>query len=105
MVMKPPTGGPSTGPISAGIVSQAREPTSSFFGTVRRITSRPTGTIMAPPTPCTIRAPMISGIELERPASAEPSANTAIAARNTSRAPSRSASQPDTGMKTARLSR
>ena len=27
--MKPPTGGPTTGPISAGTVSQASEPTSS----------------------------------------------------------------------------
>ena len=49
--MKPPTGGPITGPISAGTVSQASEPTSSRFGTDFRITSRPTGTIMAPPIP------------------------------------------------------
>ena len=52
VVMKPPSGGPITGPISAGMVSQASAEISSDFGTVRRMTSRPTGTIMAPPMPC-----------------------------------------------------
>ena len=51
VVMKPPSGGPITGPIRAGMVSQASAEISSDFGTVRRITSRPTGTIMAPPMP------------------------------------------------------
>ena len=49
--MKPPSGGPITGPIKAGMVSQARAEISSDFGTVRRITNRPTGTIIAPPMP------------------------------------------------------
>ena len=49
--MKPPSGGPITGPISAGMVSQASAEISSDFGTVRKMTSRPTGTIMAPPMP------------------------------------------------------
>ena len=64
VVMKPPSGGPTTGPISAGTVSQARAPTSSDFLTDRRITSRPTGTIIAPPIPWTTRqstsSPMVS---------------------------------------------
>ena len=55
VVMKPPSGGPITGPISAGMVSQASAEISSDFGTVRRMTSRPTGTIMAPPMPWTMR--------------------------------------------------
>ena len=70
--MKPPTGGPTTGPISAGTVSQASEPTSSVFDTVRRITSRPTGTIIAPPMPWTTRAKTISPIELDSPHRIEP---------------------------------
>ncbi len=55
MVMKPPSGGPITGPISAGMVSQASAEISSDFGTVRKMTSRPTGTIMAPPMPWMMR--------------------------------------------------
>ena len=51
VVMKPPSGGPITGPIRAGMVSQASAEISSAFGTVRKMTSRPTGTIMAPPMP------------------------------------------------------
>ena len=61
MVMKPPSGGPITGPISAGTVSQASAEISSAFGTVRRMTRRPTGTIMAPPMPWTMRNRMKSG--------------------------------------------
>ena len=54
--MKPPSGGPSSGPISAGIVTQAMALTSSRLSTVRTSTSRPTGVIIAPPMPCTMRA-------------------------------------------------
>ncbi len=61
MVMKPPSGGPITGPISAGMVSQASAEISSAFGTLRRITSRPTGTIMAPPMPWRMRKATKSG--------------------------------------------
>ena len=53
--MKPPSGGPIIGPISAGTTSQASAETSSCFGIMRRITRRPTGTIIAPPMPCTMR--------------------------------------------------
>ncbi len=53
--MKPPSGGPSTGPSSAGMVSQASAEIISDLVTLRRITSRPTGTIIAPPRPCTMR--------------------------------------------------
>ena len=54
--MKPPSGGPTTGPTRAGMVRVASACTSSSSGTLRRITSRPTGTIMAPPMPCRKRA-------------------------------------------------
>ena len=44
------------GPSSAGTVSQAIAATSSCFAAVRSSTSRPTGTIIAPPMPCRTRA-------------------------------------------------
>ena len=99
--MKPPTGGPSTGPISAGVVTQAMAPTSSRLLMVRTSTRRPTGVIMAPPMPCTMRATTKSVSELDSAQPIEPSTNTAIAARNTVRAPKRSAVQPLAGMNTA----
>ena len=53
--MKPPSGGPTIGPTSAGIVTHDSACTISDFGIVRSSTSRPTGTIIAPPVPCTNR--------------------------------------------------
>ncbi len=105
MVMRPPIGGPRTGPISAGVVTQAIAPTSSRLLMVRTSTMRPTGVIIAPPTPCTMRATTKSVSELERAQPIEPSTKTAIAARKTVRAPNRSAVQPLAGMKIASDSR
>ena len=56
MVMKPPSGGPITGPISAGTVTQAIALTSALLSIERSSTSRPTGVIIAPPMPCRMRA-------------------------------------------------
>ena len=53
--MKPPSGGPTTGPTSPGIDTQAIASMSSRFGTERSSASRATGIIMAPPAPCTTR--------------------------------------------------
>ena len=105
MVMKPPSGGPITGPIIAGMVSQASAEMSSDFGTVRRMTSRPTGTIMAPPMPWMMRYSTKSGSDWAKPQAAEPSVNMTMAARNTVRAPNLSATQPLKGMNTASDSR
>ena len=104
-VMNPPTGGPSSGPMRAGMVSQASASTSSALGMARSRMMRPTGTIMAPPRPCRARAATSSPSEDERPQATDPSVKTAMATRNTCRAPNRSASQPLIGMKTVRLSR
>ena len=71
------------------------------FRTIRR----PTGTIMAPPKPCKIRAATNSGSEFENPQNTEPIVKITIAVRKTVRAPNRSAIHPLIGMKTARLSR
>ncbi len=57
MTMRPPTGGPSSGPMVDGICSQAIAFTSSDFELERSSTSRPTGTIIAPPIPWMMRAP------------------------------------------------
>ena len=56
MVMKPPSGGPITGPISAGTVTHAIALTSALLSIERSSTSRPTGVIIAPPRPWTMRA-------------------------------------------------
>ncbi|GJD74853.1 hypothetical protein CFIICLFH_3092 [Methylobacterium goesingense] len=75
------------------------------MGTLRRITRRPTGTIMAPPTPWKNRAATKPTSEFEAAQASEPAMNTPRAIRNTVRAPNRSAIQPLIGMKIARLTR
>ena len=52
MTRKPPNGGPRIGPIWAGTISQVIALTNSALDTERSSTSRPIGTIMAPPIPC-----------------------------------------------------
>ena len=79
--------------------------TSSSRPTVRTITIRPTGTIMAPPMPCRKRAATKKPKECAIPQSMELTMNIAIAEQNTIRPPIRSVSQPDIGIKTARLTR
>ena len=79
MVMNPPSGGPITGPTSAGTVTQAIALTSALLSIERSSTSRPTGVIIAPPMPCTIRAMTKSVTEAERAQPIEPSMKTAIA--------------------------
>ena len=69
------------------------------------MTSRPTGFISAPPTPCSTRVATIIESEVEAPHSAELMVKTATAVQNTVRAPNRSAIQPLIGMNTARLRR
>ena len=67
--------------------------------------SRPTGVIIAPPNPCTMRIVISIGRLFASPHSADPPAKISTAAQNTRRAPKRSAIQPLTGMNTARLKR
>ena len=89
--MKPPTGGPRIGPIVAGIISQAMARTSSAFDTARNITSRPTGDIIAPPAPCSMRAATRKDRLGACAQAIDPSVNKPIAERNTVREPKRSA--------------
>src|SRR3954463_10955577 len=103
--MKPPSGGPITGPTSAGTVTHAMALTSALLSIERNSTNRPTGVIMAPPAPCTIRAITKWVTEEDSAQPIEPTMNTAIAIENTARAPNRSAVQPLAGMNTASDSR
>src|SRR3954453_21283559 len=103
--MKPPSGGPITGPISAGTVTHAMAATRALLSMERSSTSRPTGVIIAPPMPCRIRAMTKSVTEDDSAQPIEPAMNTAIAIENTIRAPKRSAVQPLAGMNTASDSR
>src|SRR5580700_7129301 len=104
-VTKPPTIGPTVGPIIAGIVIQFIAETRPDRGKLRSRIRRPTGVIIAPPNPCRPRITSIIGRLDDKPHRADPAAKIAIATQNTTRVPSRSAIQPLTGMKTARLNR
>ena len=103
--MKPPSGGPSTGATRAGQVRIAIALIMRSFGVPRSTTRRPTGTIIAPPMPCSTRIAMNAPSESARPHSSDAPVNTAIAAANTVRAPIRSATQPLIGISTPSVSR
>ena len=105
VTMKPPIGAPRSDPNTAGAVRNDMARINSPLGTVRSMTRRPTGTIMAPPTPCSSRATIKAPSDCAAPHMSELAVNTAMAAANTDRAPKRSATQPLTGMNTARLER
>ena len=90
--------------MSAGQVSSAVARRMPLGGVVRSTTSRPTGTMKAPPTPCSARAAMKNHAAVENPQSAELSVNSAIAAVSTARAPKRSTAQALGRMKIATVS-
>ncbi len=71
----------------------------------RRITMRPTGTIMAPPIPCRKRAATKKTNEVDNPHSIELAMKTQWRCERSLRPPKRSAIQPEIGMNTARLTR
>ncbi len=103
--MAPPNSGPAMRPMAGGTVNQTMAATMRSGGTLRSRIRRPTGTIMAPPRPCSTRNSTSEGSELAAPHRAEPSAKKAMAPQKTRRAPKRSAHQPLIGRNTARLSR
>ncbi len=78
--------------------------TSSDFAKACTIVRRPTGTIMAPPHPWRMRHATSTCRSLDRPHKRDPSVKSPIADANTTRVPNLSATQPLTGMNTARLS-
>jgi hypothetical protein len=83
------------------MVSQAIAPTRSFLAVARTSTRRATGTIIAPPMPCTKRDSTNSSRLSDMAQNIEPTTNTPSAQRKTRLAPNRSAIQPETGMKMA----
>ncbi len=101
--MRPPAIGPSIGPISPGMATKVMARISSDLSNVLTMVRRPTGSIIAPPKPCRMRAATSMWILLEMPHRNEPRVKIPIAEANTRRVPKRSAIQPLTGMKTARL--
>ena len=92
------------GPTSDGMATKPMARTSSALGKVRTMVSRPTGTIMAPPAPCRMRKATSRRTSFDSPHSTEPTVKMPMADANTRLVPKRSATQPLTGMNTARLS-
>jgi hypothetical protein len=68
-------------------------------------TSRPTGTIIAPPIPCRTRVSVSMASPVDAAHSADATVNTSTARKNSRRAPIRSASQRLSGMNTATVTR
>lgn len=90
--IKPPTVGPSNGPIKAGMITKFIAMSNSDLGKVRMMVSRPTGIIMAAPIPCMMRAATSMGTLKDRPQRTEENVKIATAVLNTRRVPKRSAS-------------
>ena len=103
-MMKPPSGGPMIGAERAGQVSVAMARIRSALEVLLSTTSRPTGTIMAPPMPCRTRDSVKLTTPVEMAQSTEAMVKTATADAKTLRAPKRSAIQPLAGMKIASAS-
>ena len=101
---QPPKVGPSSEPTWPGMAIKLMARIKSPLGWVRSTAKRPTGSIMAPPTPCTTRAAIKKLSDGDSAHSTEPSTNTAIAQPNTRLVPKRSAIQPDAGISMAVVS-
>ena len=101
---QPPRVGPISGPIKPGNVTKLIAARNSVSGTTRITTSRPTGSSIAPPTPCSTRDATSCVSPRDSAQASEPAENSTTAATNTRRVPNRSASQPDAGMSMATAS-
>ncbi len=75
---KPPRIGPRIGPSSIGTPTIAMTRPTRAGPAVRVRIVMPAGMIMPPPRPCSTRNAMIDSADHARPASAEPSMNSAI---------------------------
>ncbi len=103
--MKPPSGGPISGAVSPGHVSRAIARISPAFSVPRSTTSRPIGTIIAPPTPCRTRAATKLAGDHAKAHNPEAAVKITIADANTARPPYRSAAHPPGRIITATVSR
>ena len=105
VAIAPPNAGAMTGAASAGQVSSAMARTRSDLSEYRNTASRPTGTIIAPPMPCSTRMPTSIGSDTLAAHPIEAIVKTAIAVMNTRRTPNRSAIHPVAGISTATVTR
>ena len=104
-VSRPPASGAITGATSAGQTMNAIVRRSSLFGVSASTTRRPTGTIIAPPTPCRTRITTSSARLVLSAQPSDASVKSTIAVRKIRRAPNRIVSQPLTGIRTASVTR
>jgi len=102
---KPPSTGPIAGASAIGMLMIRLSRTRSDGGNVRYNIAIPTGVISPPPSPWTIRKITNCCTVAANPQAADARVNSVTAARNTSRAPNRSPSQPATGIATATATR
>ncbi len=79
--------------------------TRSAGGKTRKSIAMPTGAIIPPPAPCTTRKVTSWVMFWASPQRTEPRVKTTMALISTRLPPKRSPSQPEAGMKTARLTR
>ena len=105
VAIAPPRTGATTGAARAGHVSIAMARTRSDLALYRSTASLPTGTIIAPPTPCSTRVTTSIGSDTLSAHPTEARVKTAIAAMNTGRMPNLSAIQPLAGISTATVTR
>ncbi len=101
----PPNTGPRAGARVVGTVMMLATRMRSDGGNARYSMAMPTGIIMPPPAPWTTRKATSWVMFWATPHSAEPIVKTTMDISNTLLPPKRSPSQPDEGMKTARLTR
>ena len=105
VTMAPPSATAMIGAANAGHVSSAIARTRSDLSEYRNTASRPTGTIMAPPTPCSTRIATSIGRDALAAQPTDATVNITMAVRNTRRMPNRSAIQPVAGISTATVTR
>ncbi|MNE11947.1 hypothetical protein D3C80_1047250 [compost metagenome] len=100
----PPSAGPSNGPTCPGKVTNVIAAMYCARGTIFITVSRPTGTIIAPPTPCNTRDITSSFSVSAWAQNNEPRVNRTMAAKKIFRTPILSAIQPLAGSITATVS-
>ena len=103
--MTPPANGAMTGAIRAGHTMKDMSRMIWPFSARPSTTIRPTGTIIAPPAPWTMRRATSSESVVLSAQPSEASVKIAMAERKTRRGPKRTVIQPLSGMSTARVSR
>ncbi len=97
VVMSPPASGATTGASSPGQTTYEVSRSMSSLAAGDSTIVRPTGTIIAPPAPCSTRiATSMPRLTLAAQPT-EARVNSAIAVRNTARFPYRRVSHPDRG--------